>query len=278
MRRIGKQIPRVLALALLMVDNAHANNGPGPGLAFGPFLLIFLLILLSTAGGAYPILAHLDPNRNRWWRHAVRWAGAIGIILSAFVLPGVVDDVLALIGILAGLLVLLYLWLRRSIEMLWWANQARSANPKPAHLTTANPKRLFFAGTALIVLSILTMGYLWNLGSSGPSKLARAASDAKTAVTQGMVYTNDTGAYPTSFRVLREKGYANIADTDPWRNAWILAPVLTEGRKPQQGDDVYVYSKGPCGTGTYQPGKTDTGKCGSIGYSTIHGSFQGQDK
>ena len=103
MRRIGKQIPRVLALVLLMVDNAHANNGPGPGLAFGPFLLIFLLILLSTAGGAYPILAHLDPNRNRWWRHAVRWAGAIGIILSAFVLPGAVDDVLALIGILGGL-------------------------------------------------------------------------------------------------------------------------------------------------------------------------------
>jgi len=288
MMQLGRPLAWALGLVLLTVDNAAANAGPGPAVAFGPLLLIVLLILLSMAGGAYPILAHLEPNRNRWWRIAVRWAGAIGIMVSVIVLPTVDDDPVALIGLLCILLVLVYLWLRRSIEMLWWAKQARSGDPKPAHLAVANPWRLGLTGVALLVLPILGIIALLNMEASERNrwKPFRAASDAKTAVTQGIVYANDHEAYPRSMRVLRDAGYANIRDADPWGNSWVFAPVLAEGRKPQKGDDVYVYNKGPCGTGTYQPsgwrknseGRTDTGKCGAIGYSSLYGEFRGQNQ
>lgn len=60
--------------------------------------------------------------------------------------------------------------------------------------------------------------------------------------------------------------------------------MLAQGGKLQAGDDVYVYSKGFCGTGTYEPtrwrkdpqGGLDTGKCGAAGYSSLYGSFVGQ--
>jgi len=136
----------------------------------------------------------------------------------------------------------------------------------------------------LIVLPILSVwaGILFvnnpgalNWQHVNKYKAARASSDAKTAVTQSIVYANDHNAYPTSMKVLRDAGYANIADTDPWGREWVLAPVLTQGGAPKAGDDVYVYSKGPCGTGTYVPGGSwDTGKCGAVVYSSIYGSFQ----
>ena len=106
-------------------------------------------------------------------------------------------------------------------------------------------------------------------------KLDRALSDAKTAVTQALVYAQDKGLYPTSLKVLRDQGYANVADTDPWHNGYVLSPMLSRGTTPRKGDDVYVYSKGEKGMGKYpQPFTSKTGKGGAVGYSSIYGPFR----
>ncbi len=104
------------------------------------------------------------------------------------------------------------------------------------------------------------------------SVACRVARDTKTAVTQAMVYANDKGVYPTSIRVLAVEGYmAAIPDKDPWGNDYVLSPVLTQGSEPKEGDNIYVYSKGPKGTGVYpRPFASDTGEDGSIGYSSQH--------
>ena len=107
-------------------------------------------------------------------------------------------------------------------------------------------------------------------------------SDAKTAVDQAAVYAVDRGGYPRSLKALREAGYANVPDADPWGSPYVLAPVFTRAGKPQAGEDVYIYSKGPCGTGTYTPGAWKrergamrSGAHGAAGYSLIHGTFEG---
>ncbi len=107
-------------------------------------------------------------------------------------------------------------------------------------------------------------------------KSLRVAGDTKDAVTQAMVYASDHGVYPTSIKELREGEivYCACNDKDPWGNDYVLAPVLTEGRKPQEGDNVYVYSRGPKGTGVYpQPFTHNTGEDGPIGYSSVDGRF-----
>jgi hypothetical protein len=43
-------------------------------------------------------------------------------------------------------------------------------------------------------------------GDSPRAKYSGAASDAKTALTQAIVYANDKGVYPTSRMVLRNGG------------------------------------------------------------------------
>ncbi|HWT77198.1 MAG TPA: hypothetical protein VN648_00115 [Candidatus Methylomirabilis sp.] len=106
--------------------------------------------------------------------------------------------------------------------------------------------------------------------------VARAASEVKTAVTQAIVYAKDKGTYPTNLKALRENGYANVADNDPWGKPYILSPVLQQGAVPRVGDDVYVYSKGPQGMGTYpRPFTPESAKGGSIGFSSLYGSWQG---
>jgi len=108
------------------------------------------------------------------------------------------------------------------------------------------------------------------------SRRSIAASDAKTAVTRAMVYASDNGVYPTSIKVLREGEivYCACPYTDPWGNDYVLSPVLTQGSEPKEDDNVYVFSRGPKGTGVYpRPFTSDTGPDGSVGYSSVDGSW-----
>ncbi|MBI4537611.1 MAG: hypothetical protein HY712_06610, partial [candidate division NC10 bacterium] len=127
------------------------------------------------------------------------------------------------------------------------------------------------------IIGILAAIAIPNLMSAQrKSKYSRAASDTKTAVTQAIVYANDKGAYPPSLAALRNGGYANVLDADPWNTAYVLASLLTAGGAADGNDDIYVYSKGGSTTGVYpNPFTASTGMGGSVGYSSIYGSWMG---
>lgn len=127
------------------------------------------------------------------------------------------------------------------------------------------------------IIGILAAIAIPNLQSAQrKSKYSRTAADVKTAATQAIVYGNDHNAYPTTIRIIRESGYANVDDADPWNNAYQLSPSLTSGSAPGQSDDVYVYSRGASMTGAYpSPFATNTGLGGSVGYSSVYGSWTG---
>ncbi len=117
------------------------------------------------------------------------------------------------------------------------------------------PDRRDLLGTLAVWPSIaalvLACGLLPLMTAGRRSPVSRAATDAKTAVTQALVYAQDTGVYPTSLKVLRDSGYANVLEPDPWSAPYVLSPILTEGRRPRPDDHLCVYSKGRCGTGDY---------------------------
>jgi hypothetical protein len=122
------------------------------------------------------------------------------------------------------------------------------------------------------------------IGSPRMTGYSRAASDCRTAVTNGIILSQDQAAYPTSLATLRHARYANVPGRDPWGREYVLAPVLVRGGPPQAGDDVYVCSTGPCGTGPYPfppraggaAAASNTAKCGAVGYSSLYGGFSGQ--
>ena len=88
------------------------------------------------------------------------------------------------------------------------------------------------------------------------------------------MYAKDKGVYPTSLEVLVEEGYMAPIPKDPWGNDWVLSPVLTEGRAPKEGDNVYVFSRGPKGTEEYpRPFTSETGHDGAVGWSSVDGCF-----
>jgi len=120
---------------------------------------------------------------------------------------------------------------------------------------------------AQLAVTLGMMNALWSIstlpelvGIEQRSKYDEAMSESRMAVSQAIRYANTRGAYPTSLRVLRESGYSKVRNQDPWGNDWILSPLLTAGGAPKQNDDVYIYSKGPRGTGTYRPGYRPQGK------------------
>ncbi len=132
-------------------------------------------------------------------------------------------------------------------------------------------------GVVLGFISLFLLIFIPNLQhASRRSRHSRAANDAKTAAIQTIVYASDNGVYPTSIKVMREGEivYCACPYKDPWGNDWVLSPVLTEGRTPREGDNVYVFSRGPKGTGEYpRPFTSDTGPDGSVGYSSVHGRW-----
>ena len=114
------------------------------------------------------------------------------------------------------------------------------------------------------------------LSAQRRAKYSRAAGDTRQAAAQSVVYSSDYNKYPGSLTGLRNSGYGNMPDNDPWGTLYVLSPALTGGAAPGTNDDVYVYSKGASGTGTFpSPFVTDTGNSGSVGYSSIYGSWSG---
>jgi prepilin-type N-terminal cleavage/methylation domain-containing protein len=123
------------------------------------------------------------------------------------------------------------------------------------------------------------------LSAQKKSKYARAASDTKTAVTQGIVYSNDKNQNPGTMTALRTAGYANIANEDPWGKAWNYSGSFSDTGTPANQGEMGVCSTGPAQTPTDSYcvanfNLTYTGTApnvdGSVGYSSIYGSWQGK--
>jgi len=129
----------------------------------------------------------------------------------------------------------------------------------------------------VLIISLLSLIAIPNLLSAQRrSRYSRAAEDTKTATTQAVVYAIDKNVYPTSLLVIRDAGLSSVPDLDPWGNSYELSPTMTSGITPGYADDVHVFSKGPYGTGTFPtPFVPDTGTGGSVGYSSIYGSWMG---
>jgi prepilin-type N-terminal cleavage/methylation domain-containing protein len=122
------------------------------------------------------------------------------------------------------------------------------------------------------------------LSAQKKSKYARSASDTKTAVTQGIVYSNDKNKNPGTMKELRDSAYANISDADPWATAWSYSAAFADVAVPANQGEMAVCSKGPKATGadcpatgfvplTNVPAETTDG---GVGYSSIYGSWQGK--
>lgn len=129
----------------------------------------------------------------------------------------------------------------------------------------------------VLIIALLSMIAIPNLlNAQRKSRYGRAASDTKTATNQAMVYAIDRNAYPTAIIVIREATLSNLSDIDPWGNAYVLSPTLLAGGAPGDSDDVYILSKGPYGTGAFpMPFVMHTGQGGSVGYSSVYGSWTG---
>ncbi len=127
------------------------------------------------------------------------------------------------------------------------------------------------------IIGILALIAIPNLlAAQRRSNYSRAAADTRLAVAQALVYAGDRGSYPTSIPVIREALLINVSDRDPWGTPYVLAPSLTGGLPSGTGDDVYIYSKGATAAGTYPvPFASDSGPGGSVGYSSVYGSWTG---
>jgi prepilin-type N-terminal cleavage/methylation domain-containing protein len=136
------------------------------------------------------------------------------------------------------------------------------------------------------IIAILAAIAIPNLMSAQrKSKYARTASEAKTGVTQAIVYANDHNRFPQTLQVLRDGGYANIQLLDAWNRTYRLSAVFANQSVPDPNQDVWVCSLGPVGGGgcpaAAQPanslsGFPNTGVNGGVGYSSIYGSFVGE--
>ncbi len=108
------------------------------------------------------------------------------------------------------------------------------------------------------------------------ARYARAASETKTATANAVLCGVDKGKYPPTLIALRDGGYPNVSQIDPWGTDYQLAPVLLAQQAVGVADDVYIFSKGASLTGVYPaPFVTDTGFGGSVGYSSVYGAWMG---
>jgi hypothetical protein len=134
-------------------------------------------------------------------------------------------------------------------------------------------------GITVLLFHQVALPRLPLYGAATRSKFDRAMREAKTAVQQAIQYGKDKGVYPTSLKVLRDSGYGNAPDKDPWGTDYVLSSNLGAGAVPSASDDVYVYSRGRCGTGTYTSRISERiGECAAGGFSSLDGAFSSWKK
>jgi type IV pilus assembly protein PilA len=118
---------------------------------------------------------------------------------------------------------------------------------------------------------------------------SRAASDTKTAVTQGIVYQNDYGWYPGNLSNLRTMSYASVPDVGPFSPAdtYLVSTGYSENMLPLTGAQIHVCSLGPtgmntgpatddCVAGDWNVTPVSAQTDGGVGYSATYGSWMGQ--
>ena len=120
------------------------------------------------------------------------------------------------------------------------------------------------------IIGILAAIAIPNLrAAQKKSKYARAASDSKTAVTQGIIYSNDTNANPGTTMRLRTSGYANVPDADPWATIWVYSAAYASTATPPIQGELALCSRGPTGANACALPimNATTGLDGEVGYS-----------
>ena len=132
-------------------------------------------------------------------------------------------------------------------------------------------------GVAVVaILAALAIPNL--LAAQQRAKYVQAACDSKTAVIQGIVYANERSRNPGTIQTLRDSGYVNVGDTDPWSRPWVYSPVFADTGTPARQGEMGVCSLGPRHTGVCAfpllgPVVAEPG--GSVGYSSLYGAWQG---
>jgi prepilin-type N-terminal cleavage/methylation domain-containing protein len=119
------------------------------------------------------------------------------------------------------------------------------------------------------------------LSAQRRARYSRAASDTKTATTQGIVYANDRNQNPVTLENLRLQGYANVQTNDPWNQPYELSAAYASNATPAATGDMWVCSEGAntigdCpAAGESWAGGENSGTGGPVGYSSTYGSWQG---
>lgn len=151
-------LPRLaLALWVMTMQPAMANNRPYPAdyLSINSFLLVPMVLLLTWAGGAYPILRQKQAQQSK------RLLIALKVIVALAAIP----LYFAAMMMLPLIVIPVFWWATaRAVDMIFWAmKKKQKGGAAPEFLKQANPIRLMIAGTCLMAaMTWILSDYTWH--------------------------------------------------------------------------------------------------------------------
>ncbi|HTU01420.1 MAG TPA: prepilin-type N-terminal cleavage/methylation domain-containing protein [Candidatus Sulfotelmatobacter sp.] len=132
------------------------------------------------------------------------------------------------------------------------------------------------------LLGVVTAIAIPNLLSAQlKAKYGRAAAETKTAVTQAILYQNDTARYPGDLVTLRMSGYANVSDKDPWKALYVVSDLFADTATPASTAHAELHVCSTAGAPVSDCTAADLASLppsvvnGSVGYSATYGAWKG---
>lgn len=141
-----------ISIVIATASYAFANNAPSGQEILLQLAVVILILVLTLAGGGNGVFARLQAakypsNVRRTLASILKFiAGVVLFFIGAFA---------SIVGVAAFSIYAIV----RGVKMIKWSMEAKKSQPKPAYLEGTSPQRLKAAGSILIILTLLVLGY-----------------------------------------------------------------------------------------------------------------------
>jgi hypothetical protein len=255
--KLKNALALVVSFSMIAIDSmpAHANTTPGSlGEVMFAYMIPVAIIIMTILGGGYAILNRLKVAKGKPTSKVITvLKNVVKIAFWVFVI--LYSMAIMYAGLLMGMIFSIYA-IYRSYMLIRWGMVARRSDEKPDYLTDAKPARLIYAGSALIMITVVLSALALMFAVHGQATSDNYGSTKKleeiilkklvSVETKKLTYLENKKAFQKELATLSVQTEAEMGKLNDAKRRYIVEyqsdqSGFTAFLLPEKGSIIFTY-------------------------------------